>query len=133
MPALVKEYEQALDLGLSLNEWLAQTEQRRDALLAYGKSPLPMDAGERHTDLDLALNQSDEIGRIVHDAEWFLATDKKKALFEVLKTDLSASERKIVIDAEVAGIKRLLDGLKVTRQAIRDRLYINQNENRAGR
>lgn len=120
---------------LELTEWLEQTEMLRADLYVYGKSPLPLEHGQRHTDTDEAINKSDTVGRLVADADSFLTQYTAKAVLSVKREfpDTSADERKILVKDSVREIQHIRDGLKVTERTIRDRIYTSMNANRASR
>lgn len=122
-----------LDEGLSLEDWLISTQEKRDELDAYARSPLPKDISERHGDMDMAVRGSDDAGRLLADAEGFLTQYRAKAMFEALKkySDLTSKEREFVVRDEVRMVQRLVDGMSVTYRLIHDRIYINQNANRS--
>ena len=118
---------------LTLQEWLVQTEDLRGKLYAFAKSPLPIEAGPRHLDMDVAIQNADDAGRMVADVDSFLAQFTAKAVLDVKKAypDNSADERKLLVKNEVQQLQLLRDGLAVTVRTIRDRIYVGMNENRA--
>lgn len=123
------------DEPLTLEEWLISTAEIRAKLVKYGKEPLPSDAGQRHLDLDTAIQNSEEIGNLLADAESYLIQHMAQATLTA-KTDFpsfSADERKIFAKDKVKQIQRLCDGISVAGRAIRDRIYVSMNANRAGR
>ncbi len=123
------------DDPLSLEEWLISTVQVRAKIIKAGKEALPSDAGERHLDLDRAIQLSEECGNLLADAESYLIQHTAKETLTA-KTEfpgLSADERKIMIKDKVKHIQRLCDGIAVAGRAIRDRIYVGMNANRASR
>ena len=119
----------------TLEEWLDSTQQLREGLLAWDKKPLPSDATERHQHLDEAVQAAADAGRLFADAETFFLHAKAEAVFKIRREhdDLSAPERKILVEAEVADLGRLVEGLAVCKQTLRSRIYATMNENRASR
>lgn len=122
-----------MDDGLTFDEWLEQTQHKRDELAAYGLTPLPADVGERHLDIEKAIQNADDSGRLLADGEMYLTQAKATAMFAALKEhdDLTAKEREFVIKDAVSKIQRLVDGLAVTNRTIHDRIFASQNANRS--
>jgi len=114
-------------------EWLESTSTRREELEAYALAPLPTDAGERHLDIEKAIQSADDSGRLLADAEQYLTHAKAQAMFAALKEhdDLTAKERELVIKDAVRQVQRLVDGLTVTSRTIHDRIFAQQNANRS--
>lgn len=119
-------------MELNLVEWLQATENRRADLESYGRSKLPFDIGERHVDMDKAIESTDDAGRLLADAESYLSHEKAQAMFDVLKDeDLSAKEREIAIKDRVRMTQRIVDGIKVTVRTLNNRIYAIMNANRS--
>ncbi len=121
------------DEPLTLEEWLVSTAEIRTKIVKYGKEPLPSDAGQRHLDLDQAIQLSEECGNLLADAESYLIQHMAQATLTA-KTDFpsfSADERKIFAKDKVKHIQRLCDGISVAGRAIRDRLYVQMNQSRS--
>ena len=118
---------------LTLEEWLDQTVKMRADLYAYGKESLPLDHGQRHLDFDKAIQNADDAGRLVADADLYLTQEIARETLNIKKTmpGATADERKMLVKGEVAELQHLRDSLAVTQRTIRDRIYTNQNENRA--
>lgn len=118
---------------LSLVEWLEQTRARREELDAYGRSPLPTDAGERHMDLEAAIQNGDDAGRLRADAESFLSQYLAQAVmkFSQRRDEFTADERKALVRDSVRDIQRLVDGLTVTERTIKSRIFAAMNANRS--
>ena len=118
---------------LTLSEWLTSTQERRDELDAYGKSPLPADAGERHADIEKAIQSADDSGRLLADAESYLTQAEALAVFSVRKDhpEITAREREIVARAVVRDVQRLVEGVRTTNRTINQRIFVIQNANRS--
>lgn len=118
---------------LTLQEWLEQTEDIRAKLYAYAKTSLPLEVGERHVDFDRAVQNGDSAGRLVADADLYLAQEEAKEILKVKKEheDLAAPERRAIVKSRISQLSHLRDALAVTRHTIDKRVFINQNENRA--
>ena len=118
---------------LILSEWLEATQSRRTELLAYAKSPLPVDISERHADLDMAIRAEDDLGQLLSDAESFLAQYTAQAVLAMREkySDLSAKERELMIKAEVKDIRRVVDGIDVTSRTVKSRIFAILNANRS--
>ena len=116
-----------------LESWLISTKELRDNLVSYGKSPLPRDTFERHADIELAIQNADDSGRLLADLESFLSQAKAKAMFSALDKypDLNAREREVVIKAEVRNVQRLVDGMAVTERTLKARIFSSMNANRS--
>lgn len=119
---------------LTFEEWVESTQHRRDELDAYGRSPLPADVSERHQDIENAIRNCDDISRIKADAESLLSQAKAQAMFAAMRNhpDFTAKEREIVIKDSIRGLQRLVDGISVTHQTIKSRIFASLNANRAG-
>ena len=118
---------------LTLDEWLSQTEILRADLYVYGKSPLPIERGPRHLDLDEAIYKSDSCGRLVADADSFVTQMTAQAVLRVKKEypDNSADERKMLVKDAVREIQHIRDSLAITQRTIRDRIFTSLNANRS--
>lgn len=120
--------------GLDFEDWLSQTQQRRDELDAYARSPLPKDISERHADIDMSIQNSDDCGRLLADAEGYLAHAKAQAMYAVTEKDpdISSKKMEIIIKDEIRNIQRIADGISVTSSTIRARIFAGMNANRSG-
>ena len=118
---------------LDLGEWLTQTQTRRDELAEYGASPLPLEAGERHMDLEKAIQNGDDAGRLLADIQSFLTQATAQAVLDVRSSfdQLGADERKLLVKNKVRDIQRIADGLAVTQSSIRSRIFSTLNANRS--
>jgi len=118
---------------LTLEQWLESTAERRAELEAYARSPLPDSPEGRHQDLDAAIQSADDAGRLLADCESYLSQAEAQAVFVAREKheDLTADERKKVVKAETRHLRRLWDGLSVTHQSIKNRIYGNMNANRS--
>lgn len=119
--------------GLTLLEWLASTQAKRDELAAYGVSGRPMDAVERHGDIQVAIRSSDETGRLLSDAESFLTQAQAQAVLAMRDRypDFTAKEREKMEKDHVRDIQRIVHGLEVTAKTINSRVFSIMNSNRA--
>lgn len=119
--------------GITFDDWLQSTEERRNDLAEYGKTPLPADIGERHADMDKAIQGADDAGRLLADAESFLSQHFAQSILSMRDRypDLSAKEREAIVRSEVRDIQRIVDGLAVTARTIKSRIMSNLNANRA--
>lgn len=118
---------------LELADWLDKTQKRRDELAEYGKSPLPTDSGERHLDMDTAIQNADDAGRLRADAEAYLAQALAQAVLKYSKKrdEFTAEERRVLARNDVSDIQRLVDGLSITERTIKNRIYAVMNANRS--
>lgn len=118
---------------ITFDDWLGMTEEKRAELLKFSISEMPKDAGERHTEIEKAIQLASDAGAMLADAEGFLTHATAKEVFSVRKEhdDLTADERKAIVRDRVRDIQRLCDGLSVTHRAIQSRIYAVQNANRA--
>ncbi len=125
--------EQVADVEVGLSDWLDSTKELREALSAFGKSPLPMDAGERHAEFDrLIQNESDAL-TLLADSESYLSQATAQAVLAMKDRhpDVSAREREILVKASVRDLQRLTDGLSITARIIANRRFIAMNANRS--
>lgn len=113
---------------LTLSEWLSSTQERRDELDAYSRSPIPID---RSGDTDKAIENAHDAGNLLADAECFLAFEKDKELMALLEKDLTSKDREVFLKSKVRGIQRVVDKLAVTVRSINSRHYILMNKNRS--
>ena len=120
-------------MDLTFEEWLVKYNPRMAALYAYAKSPLPNDIGERHVDIEKGIHMGDEAGRLLADADSYLTNRTAQAILTCrdLNPDLNADERRAMVKDAVRKEKRLVDGLEVTAQTIKDRIYAHLNANRS--
>jgi hypothetical protein len=111
---------------LTLEEWLTSTAEKREALFAYAKSEPPIDQDE-------AIQNEAEAAILRADAEWYLTQETARQTLLVAKEydALSADERRVMVKAKVADIKRLVDSLAVVVQTIKSRVYSAMNQNRS--
>ena len=119
--------------GLDLEDWLDHTSDRRAELLAYSKTPLASDAGERHKDMDAAVQNAADAGQMLADAEGYLIQATAQAVL-VIRHDhenLDANERKALVKDRVWKIQRLVDGLSVVVKSINGRIFLAMNQNRS--
>ena len=58
---------------LTLTEWLDSTAEKRSALLAYASSKIPTDTGMRQLDVSTALENGQDAGDLLADAEVYLS------------------------------------------------------------
>ncbi len=123
----------ALEMGLTLDQWLEQTQGRRDELDAFGKSPMPIDAVERGGETQKLLKNEDDAARLLADAESFLSEAEGIAIKTVRDKypDYTADERRKQAKSEVRDIQRLVDGLGITLKTISNRRFSQMNANRA--
>ncbi len=122
-----------MDSGFSLTEWLESTQEKRDELDAYGRSPLPCDAGERHAEMEKSIQAADDSGRLLADAETFLSQCLAQSVLYIRDKypELTADERKIMIRDRAASVQRLVHGIAVTNKTLNTRLFVMQNQNRS--
>jgi hypothetical protein len=80
-----------------------------------------------------AIQNADDCGRLLADAESFLSQAKAKAVLAMIDDygDLTARDREILVKNEVRGVQRLVDGIAVTERTIRSRLFSSMNANRS--
>lgn len=114
-------------------EWLDSTDNLRACLMDYAKSPLPADASERHADMDRAIQNGDDAGRLVADAEGYLIQAIAQAVMEArrLHPDLNSKEREAIVKDSVRHVQRLVDGLAVTDRSIKSRQFAMMNAGRS--
>lgn len=118
---------------IGFDDWLDQTDALRTKLYNFGKSPLPIEPGHRHLDMDAAIQSADDAGRLLADLDSYLTQHTAQAVLEVKKQyeDNSADERKILVKDRVRGIQLIRDAMAITQRTIRDRLYTSMNTNRS--
>lgn len=109
----------------SFEEWLTRTEALRTTLINYSKTPFAADMMEKYESMDKIIRAEDQMANLIADASFFLAQHKAKALLSVKEKypKMPSRERETLEEAEVAGIVRLIDGLKATENAFTSRRY----------
>lgn len=117
-----------IGVGLTLSEWLEQTEGQRADLYAYAKTPLPSDLSERHADEDKAIQASDDAGRLLSDCQYFLTQEIARQTLAV--TGMSAPERRAVVKDKVKDLQRLVDGIQVTATTLKSRIFLSMSQGR---
>lgn len=105
-----------------LDDWLTSTQELRGALLAYSKSTISTDPGERQLDVSKALEMGQDAGDLLADADQYLAQAFAKAVLEA-REDHDAATARIVAKGAVASVQRLRDGVAVCYQTIKDRRF----------
>ncbi len=116
--------------GLTLDEWLVSTAEKRQLMLDYAKSMIPNDPGERHQDVSKALDYGQDAGDLLADVEQYLAVARAVAVVEARK-EHDAKTALVVADSKVAHLARLRDGLAVLYRTLKDRRFSLMNLNRA--
>ncbi len=117
---------------MTFDEWLSQTQERRDELDAFARSPLPLGA-DVHGETNRLIECEDDANRLLADAESFLTQYTAQAVLGIRAKypDSSADERKIHVKDEVRQIQRLVDGIHVTAKTISNRRYLQMNAARS--
>lgn len=124
---------EAVTAELTLAEWLTATQKQRDELRAYGKSPLPLDAGERHTELDKTIQKSDDAGRLCADAEEYLVKEIAAAYMKIRGNELKlrVPEIEAAVESEVSTLRRIVKDCAVTDRTLKTRIFAIQNQSRS--
>lgn len=117
---------------MTFDDFLTQTQARRNELDAYARSPLPI-GNDSAGELNALITAEDDAQRLLADAETFLVQSQAKAMFAARQNhqELNAKERELVIKAECANIQRIVDGIAVTARTISNRRYLMMNVNRS--
>jgi len=114
---------------LTFTHWLDSTAEVRAKLLAYSRSPIPTDPGERQLDVSRALALGQDAGDLLADAEVYLSQAFAAAMLDA-RQEHDAQTARIVAKAKTAKIERLREGLNVMYQTIKDRRFSLLNLNR---
>lgn len=117
---------------MTFDQWLEQTQARRDELDAFARSPLPV-GNDAFGEYNTLIAAEDDAQRLLADAQTFLTQATAKAVLTI-KTkypDNSADERKILVKDSVRDIQRLVDGIEVTARAMGSRRFLSMNINRS--
>lgn len=113
---------------MEFNDWLSDTQARRDELDAYARSPLPVGL-DAHGETNTLITSEDDANRLAADAETFLIQATAQAVLTI-KTkypDNSADERKILVKDAVRDIQRLAAGISITARTISSRRFLQMN------
>lgn len=116
---------------MSSEDWISATQKDRDRLRQYGVSELPTDIGERHNDIENAIQNGDEAARIRSEAEQLLTHAIAAAYMKKREGKLRVPELKAIVDAEVSQIRRIFDDCVTTHRTITSRLYGLMNQSRS--
>jgi len=117
---------------MTRDEWLKSTQDKRDEMDAFARSPLPI-GNDSHGETNKLIENEDAAQRILADAETYLEKYKSQAMFFVRNQhpDLTAKEREKVEVAEVADFKRVVTGIEITAKMISNRRFLSMNQNRS--
>jgi hypothetical protein len=117
---------------LSFDEWLSQTQARRDELAEYARSPMPI-GNDSNGELNALIVAEDDAQRLLVDAESYLLQAQSMAMFSARNDhpELSAKERELVAKSDVRHIQRLVDGIAVTARTISSRRFLQMNQARS--
>jgi len=107
---------------LSLEDWLLSTAEKRAELLAYARSPISTDPGERQLDISKSLEMGQDAGDLLADADQYLSLALAKATLEA-RADHDAQTAKAVAQGATAGLQRVRDGIAVCYRSIKDRRF----------
>lgn len=110
---------------VNLEEWLISTNEKRLELLAYSRSPIPTDPGERSLDISVALQHGQDAGDLLADADKHVTDETGRQVLKVRLDypELNSGEREKVVKGRVSDLARLRDGLHVIYQSIKDRRF----------
>ena len=115
---------------ISFEDWLTQSQARRDELDAYARSPLPI-GNDAYGEINTLIEAEDDANRLLADAQTYLTQATAKAVLDI-KTryaENSADERKILVKDAVCKVQRLCDGIEVTARAMGSRRFLAMNLN----
>lgn len=119
---------------ISFEDWLFQSQARRDELAEFVRSPLPI-GNDAAGELSTLILAEDDAQRMLADVHTFLTQAQAKAVLDI-KTrypENSADERRILVKDAIRDIQRLADGIEVTARGISNRRFLTMNAARAGR
>lgn len=117
---------------MNFEEWLSQTQKRRDELDAYARSPIPI-GNDSHGEVNTLIKCEDDAQRLLADAQTYLTQATAQAVLRIKREydENSADERRILVKDAVRDIQRLVDGITVTAKAMSNRRYLHMNTNRS--
>lgn len=117
---------------LSFDDWITQTQARRDELADYARSPLPI-GNDSRGEIDTLIAAEDDAQRLLADAQTYLtqATAVAVLFIKGKYPENSADERRILVKDAVRDIQRLADGIEVTARAMSNRRYLHMNAARS--
>ena len=117
--------KETLDDGRDFETWLEDTRALKTTLINYSQEPFAADMLEKNGGIDKIIRAEEKMALLIADASFFLTIHKAKALLEVKEKNpkMPSRERETLEDAEVAGIVRLIDGLKATENTFTSRRY----------
>jgi hypothetical protein len=105
--------------------WLESTNALRTTLINFSHEPFAADMLEKNGGIDKIIRAEEQMAVMIADACYFLSQHKAKALLSVKAKypKMPSRERETLEEAEVAGIVRLIDGLKATENTFTSRRY----------
>jgi len=121
-----------LSIGLTMEEWLEDNLDEITQAMELTKDGLSDNPGELDKQMSRAVSEYSRMGYLLSDADMFLVQAKAKAL-SGLDQDLTAGDKKIVLDNAVKDIARLRDNLQVAVSALKNMTYAIMNTRRTNR
>jgi hypothetical protein len=111
-------------------EWLDQWRDEIEAMQLFTKSDLPTVAQEIQADLNRTTRDFPRVGELLADAENYVIVERAHETLNVKEDEpeLSAAERKAIIESRIAHILRVRDILDTTRQALKQRSFALLNQ-----
>lgn len=108
---------------ISFDEWLSQTQARRDEITAFSKVSI--------VNVDKAIDYSAEIGIMENQADAYAKVELAKAIRDSKRAfpAHSAKEREIFVRANLAPMFQFVQDLAIIGRVLRDRIY-NRNASR---
>ena len=113
--------------GLTFSQWLADWSDEIEQAQAFSTSSLPSSASEIQTDLNRTTSSYPRMGEFLADVDQYILTLRAHYTLAVRRdqeySDLSAPERKVIVEAKLAEVIRVRDILGVTCRALQDRRW----------
>lgn len=110
---------------MTFAEWLSATQERRDYLMAYGKTGTPSTEEGRALDSLTAITLTDEAARFLSEAESHLDHERSRAMLEVRRTNpgLNSRERELMEKSAVADVQLVVDACRITYKSCLSRYF----------
>lgn len=108
-----------------LDQWCAETQERREYLMSYGRTGKPSSPEERMIDATVCIGLEHEASEFLIAAEQFLTNYESAAMLETRREnpDLNSRERGLIEASKVAPVVFLVEGLRITKRSITSRYF----------
>ena len=118
--------------GISFEDWLLEWKDEIVQAQEFTKSSLPTTGAEIQVDLNRTTREYPRMAELLADAKQHLIARRAAETLAIRRapefSELAAPERKVMVDARVAPIDRVVDVLKATVRALDQRSFALMNQ-----